>query len=67
MIFKDRFYIGYRDIDTNLKIKNSAILNIFEDIAGMHAAEAGEGLKDSNTTWLLTGYKVNILKQPEHG
>lgn len=67
MIFKDKFYIGYRDIDTNLKIKNSAILNIFEDIAGMHAAEAGEGLKDSNTTWLLTGYKVNILKQPEHG
>lgn len=67
MIFKDKFYIGYRDIDTNLRIKNSAILNIFEDIAGMHATEAGEGLKDSNTTWLLTGYKVNILKQPEYG
>lgn len=67
MIFKDKFYIGYRDIDTNLKIKNSAILNIFEDIAGMHATEVGEGLKESDTTWLLTGYKVNILKNPEYG
>lgn len=67
MIYKDKFYIGYRDIDTNLKIKNSAILNIFEDIAGMHAIEAGEGLKKSDTTWLLTGYKVKILKKPEYG
>ena len=44
MIIKDDFYIGYRDVDTNLKIKNSAILNLFEDIAGMHANIAGENL-----------------------
>ena len=67
MIFKDKFYIGYRDIDANLKIKNSAILNIFEDIAGMHADYAGEGLKESDTTWILTGYKVKILKKLEYG
>lgn len=67
MVLKESFYIGYRDIDTNLKIKNSAILNIFEDIAGMHATKAGEGLKYSETTWILTGYKVKIFKRPEHG
>lgn len=67
MIFSEKFYIGYRDIDSNLKIKNSAILNIFEDISGMHATQAGEGLKTSETTWLLTGYKVNIIKRPEYG
>ena len=33
MIVEDKFYVGYRDVDTNLKIKNSAILNFFEDIA----------------------------------
>lgn len=65
MIVSDKFYIGYRDIDTNLKITNTAILNIFEDIAGMHAKIAGEDLKTSNTTWVLTGYKVNINKRPE--
>lgn len=65
MIVLDNFYIGYRDIDTSLKITNTAILNIFEDIAGMHAKKAGEDLKTSNTTWVLTGYKVKINKRPE--
>lgn len=67
LIVNEKFYIGYRDIDTNLKIKNSAILNLFEDIAGMHASQVGEGLKESETTWLLTGYKVKIFKRPEYG
>lgn len=67
MVVKDKFYIGYRDVDANLKIKNSAILNIFEDIAGMHANLIGEGIKQGDTTWLLTGYKVKILKRPEYG
>lgn len=65
MIVSDKFYIGYRDIDTNLKITNTAILNIFEDIAGMHAKIAGEDLKTSNTTWILISYKVNVFKRPE--
>lgn len=67
MVVKENFYIGYRDIATNLTIKNSAILNFFEDIAGIHASMVGEGLKESNTTWLLTGYKVKIFKRPEYG
>lgn len=65
MIVTDKFYIGYRDINKDLKITNTAILNIFEDIAGMHAKIAGEGLKTSSTTWVLTGYKVKINKRPE--
>lgn len=67
MIVTDKFYIGYRDVDANFKIKNSAILHIFEDIAGIHANIAGESLKKGDTTWLLTGYKVKILKRPEYG
>lgn len=67
MIVEEKFYIGYRDVDTHLKIKNSAILNLFEDIAGIHATKVGEGLKTSNTTWLLSAYKVNIIKRPEYG
>ena len=67
MIVEDKFYVGYRDVDTNLKIKNSAILNFFEDIAGIHAAKAGEGATKTGTTWLLIGYKVKIYKRPMHG
>ena len=65
MIVSDKFYIGYRDIDKNLKITNTAILNIFEDITGMHAKKAGEDFKIADTTWVLTGYKVKINKRPE--
>ena len=65
MIVTENFYIGYRDIYKNLTITNTAILNIFEDIAGMHAKKAGEDLKTSSTTWVLTGYKVKINKRPE--
>lgn len=67
MIIKERFYIGYRDIATNLKIKNSAILNLFEDIASIHANNIGDGIKGADATWMLTAYKVKILKRPEYG
>lgn len=67
MIVEDKFYVGYRDVDTNLNIKNSAILNFFEDIAGIHANKAGEGADKTGTTWLLIGYKVKIFKRPVHG
>ena len=67
MIVEDKFYVGYRDVDTNLNIKNSAILNLFEDIAGIHAAQVGEGATKTGTTWLLIGYKVKVFKRPVHG
>lgn len=67
MIVEDIFYVGYRDVDTNLNIKNSAILNLFEDIAGIHAAQVGEGATKTGTTWLLIGYKVKVFKRPVHG
>lgn len=67
MAIEEKFYVGYRDVDTNLNMKNSAILNIFEDIAGIHASQVGEGLKKTGTTWLLTGYKVKIHKRPVFG
>ena len=28
MIFSEKFYIGYRDIDSNLKIKNSETMSL---------------------------------------
>lgn len=68
MIVTEKFYIGYRDVDTNLEITNTAILNIFEDIAGIHASQAGEGYsKQAKITWVLTGYQVKIIKRPEYG
>ena len=68
MIVTEKFYIGYRDVDANLEITNTAILNIFEDIAGIHASQAGEGYsRQTKITWVLTGYQVKIIKRPEYG
>lgn len=66
MVVKREFYVGYSDVDERLKIKNNAILSLFEDMAIMHATQVGDGVKTSNGAWLLTGYKVNVIKRPEH-
>ena len=67
MVVSKKFYIGYRDVDCNFKMKNSSILGLFQEIAGIHANKCGEGNKDSNTAWVLTAYKVSIMKRPVYG
>jgi len=67
MIVSQKFYIGYRDVDCELKMKNNAILDLFQEMAGIHGASCGQGSGISNTAWVLTSYKVNILKRPVYG
>ena len=62
MIVSKDFYVGYRDVDCNLKMRNNAILDLFQEMAGIHAAKCGQGTGQVETAWVLTGYKVNILK-----
>ena len=56
MVVSKKFYIGYRDVDCNFKMKNSSILDLFQEIAGIHANKCGEGSKTSITAWVLTAY-----------
>ena len=67
MVVSQKFYIGYRDVDCNLKMKNNAVLDLFQEMAGIHAAKCGQGTGQIDTAWVLTGYKVNILKRPCYG
>jgi len=67
MVVSQKFYIGYRDVDCNLKIKNSSILDLFQEMAGIHGSMCGQGSGISNTAWVLTAYKVRILKKPVYG
>lgn len=67
MIVLKEFRVGFLDIDKNLKIKNRAILNLFEEIAGVHAEKIGDGFGSSELRWILTGYKINVIKRPKHG
>lgn len=66
-----KFYVGFKDIDRNLQLKNSSMLTFFENIAGMHASAVGDGFRETvnttHTTWLLLSWKAKVIKRPEHG
>lgn len=67
MTVSNLFYIGHRYTNSKMIIKNSSILTLFEDIAGMHSNAAGEDYRISNSRWLLTSYKIKILQKPQYG
>ena len=67
MIVKHDFFVGFRDVDANSNMKNSAILNMFQNIACIHSIEIGRKFKGLASTWILTGYKVDIIKRPVYG
>ncbi len=67
MIVEERYFVGYQYVDADLKLKNSAILCMLEDMAGLHGILAGESIKTSPTTWVLSAYHVVVKKRPEYG
>ena len=64
MIVERKYYVGYQYIDPGYRIRNSAILGMFEDLAVLHGAMVGEDIRTSDSAWLLTGYLVKIIKRP---
>ncbi|MDP4119375.1 MAG: thioesterase [Bacillota bacterium] len=70
MIVEKEFYIGYKDINKDLKIKNMALLVLFENIEGIHANMAGDGLRETisvtHAAWLLLSWKIKVLRRPEY-
>lgn len=54
--------------DLNDRLSAKSILNIFQDIAGIHADEIGvgyESMLDKNLYWILSRIKFDILKMPK--
>lgn len=66
MVIKEIFYVGYSDITNDLKLSDTAILKIFENMACIHGTRAGESIKTSDVRWFLTAYDVKIIKRPEY-
>lgn len=60
-------FIDFRSVDAGLNITNSGLLNLFEDIACLHAQRLGEDISTSDLRWLLTGYRVRIIRRPKYG
>lgn len=64
MIFKENFFVGYSDTNSELKLSNVALLRFFENVASLHGSSVGDGIKDSPCVWFLTGYHVKIHRRP---
>lgn len=67
MLVKRDFFVDFRSVDSELNIKNSGILGMFEDMACIHGNSCGEDISTSDLRWLLAGYRVNILRRPRYG
>ncbi len=67
MLVNKYFFVDFRSVDAELNIRNSGILNMFEDIACLHAQRLGEDISKSDLRWLLTGYRVRIIRRPRYG
>lgn len=62
------YYLRASDFDCNGKIRISAVLELFQDIAGAHAAMlgcSGEEMQKRGLLWVLVGVRLQILKQPK--
>ena len=67
MIVNHKFYVGLRDINSNLELTNTGILACLEDVGCMHSEIAGYGLFNrdkTKKTWLLINWKVEVIKRP---
>ena len=67
MVVENKYFIGYQYVGADFRIKNSALLAMFEDLAGIHGTKAGEDVRTAETVWILTAYKVDIKRRPEYG
>lgn len=67
-IWQNNYTLRAGDFDCFDRIKPSAVLDLFQDVAGQHAEELGVGFSamlEKNYLWVLTRVKFKILSQPQ--
>lgn len=62
----EKFYVGYSEINEDLKLSNVGMMNYFQDITTIHGASIGDSLKTTDYAWFVTAYKVKIFGRPEY-
>ncbi|MBO5461046.1 MAG: hypothetical protein J5983_04540 [Ruminococcus sp.] len=67
MIFSEKFYVGYSDINRKFGLSNTAMMKIFENIACMHGDAVKMGMNDTASRWFLTAYHIKVHKRPCYG
>lgn len=70
MIFAQEYIIGNRDIGTNHKATNKAMLQFLENIACRHSDLAKHGIneiRDTKAIWILLDWKFKVIERPVYG
>ena len=69
MKFERSYRIGVEDIGFENLATNKTILEIMEDIASVHSASVGLGVKEiqeNNAAWALIDWKVQVIRRPDY-
>ncbi len=67
LLYTEKMKLNSSMFDLNDKIKASAILEIFQDVAGLHVEKLGVGFKDlleKGLLWVVTRIKFDVIKSP---
>ncbi len=62
--YSEKFCLRTSDFDCRARLKPSAILDLFQEVAGSHASELGVGFEEllkNNLLWVLTKVKFKIV------
>ena len=69
MIYSEPVYPRVEDFDFHGQMTPSALLKVFENVSSHHAYQVGISVMErslSGTAWLLTDWRVEILRTPTH-
>ena len=70
MIYTENIKIGLKDVDKNLVLKDSAILEYLENIAIRHADSLNYGLNsnsENNVSWVLLDWDLKKIQPVKYG
>ena len=70
MIFERNYTVGSRDIGSQNKATNKAILKYLENIACKHSDEVGYGIntiEQTKVVWILLDWKLEVIERPIYG
>lgn len=66
VVLKEKFYVGYSDVNRDFELSNVAVLKHFQNLTTIQGAIANDSLRTTNSAWFLTAYHVKFFKRPEY-
>ena len=66
--YEDDFHVRYFDLGENNVLSITGLMNLLQEIAGMHSSYVGYGLNDidkTGLTWFLLYWKIKIFDKPK--